>query len=224
MVYYKRKRTATKPAANKRRRIAPRAKMTKMPRLNATMIQRTTFAGTWAFDTIGINGFWRYWTTNVAQMNNWAEFKPVFDEYKINAIKYTFRPRYDSYEGAVPTPGTPGYPLAYAHVIKDPASTNIPSGVYNGGTVNSFLENGNVKTYTLNKPFSIYFRPKIASQVFGGGTASSMVSTRFIKSTDDVVDHRGFHMLLQNNNLTGTNPSVQLDVFITYYVSLKGLR
>lgn len=193
-----------------------------MPRTNSTMIQRTTFIETWSFNSVSIGGFWRYYTVAMSQMNNWAEFKPVFDQYKINALKFTFRPRYDSYEGANPV--SPGLPLAYAHVIKDPASTNIPSGTYSLATVNSFLENGNVKTYPLNKSFSVYYRPKVNVQIFGGGTASSVKSSCFIKSTDDLVDHRGFHIFLQNNNLTGTNSSVQLDVFCTFYISLKDLR
>lgn len=223
MVYYKRKRTATKAAANKRRRLAPKRKM-RMPTY-AMRTVKTTYQGTWTFSSALTSGFWKYYEAKPIEMSEFSEFAVIFDEYKITNLKYTFRPRYDSYiQEAGSGSGASGLPLCYAHVIKDPASTRIPTGSYNATTINTFLENGAVKSYTLNKPVSVSFRPKILTQDFGGGSASTATASRWIRTTEDAVPHRGFHMFLQNNQLQFANTSVILDVFVTYTIQFRGAR
>lgn len=219
MVYYKRKRTATKAAANKRRRLAPK-RVPRMPTY-AMRTVKTTYQGAWSFATTATSGFWKYYEAQAIQMSEFSEFATIFDEYKITNLKYTFRPRYDSF---TPDAGTTPFTLCYAHVIKDPASTRIPNGAYNSTTINQFLENGAVKSYTLNKPMSVSFRPKILTSDFGGGSASTAIAARWLRTTEDGVPHRGFHMFLQNNALGGINQAIILDVFVTYTVQFRGAR
>jgi len=218
MVYYKRKRTATKTAANKRRRVAPKRKP-RMPTY-AMRTVKTTYQGTWQFSTAATSGFWKYYEAQAIQMSEFSEFATIFDEYKITNLKYTFRPKFDGYAA---DPATAG-PLCYAHVIKDPASTRIPNGAYSADTINQFLENGSVKSHTLTKPMSVSFRPKILTADFGGGTASTAIASRWIRTTEDGIPHRGFHMFLQNNALASTNGTVILDVFVTYTIMFRGAR
>jgi len=184
---------------------------------------KTTYQGTWTFSSAATSGFWKYYEAQAIQMSEFSEFATIFDEYKITNLKYTFRPRYDSTDAINVSAGT-SVPLCYAHVIKDPASTRIPNGVYSATTINQFLENGSVKSYTLTKPMSVSFRPKILTQDFGGGTASTATASRWIRTTEDAVPHRGFHMFLQNNALTASNASITLDVFVTYTIMFRGAR
>lgn len=198
-----------------------RASILRQPKIT---FQRTSFYGSMGFGSAATTDFWKYNVLNIGSMNNYTEFTSVFDEYKIHALKYTFRPRYDGVDVNGQATPVSTNTLCYAHVINDPASTVIPAGAYNATTLNTFLEQGNVKSHVLTKPFSVYFKPMVARQLFGGGTASSMIKAPWIKTSETAVDHRGFHMFLQNNNMSTSNPGLILDIFVTYYVSFKGLK
>lgn len=222
MVAYKRKRVSRKPVASKRRRTA---RMTK-PVVASMNLVRTTYFGATTFSSASTPGFWQYRIVSAAQLPSFPELAAVFDEYKISALKFTFRPRYDGYDAADPvTSGTPS-PLVMctAHVINDPGSSMVPLGSYTSGTLNSFLENGKVKSYPLVKPFSVYYRPKVLTTALGGGTGVITKAAPWIRTVDADVTHRGFHMFLQNNNMTATNTSLILDTFITFYMKFRGSR
>jgi hypothetical protein len=184
---------------------------------------KTTYQGTWTFSSTSTSGFWKYYEAQAIQMSEFSEFATIFDEYKITNLKYTFRPRYDGTDVSN-IAGALSLPLCYAHVIKDPASTRIPNGTYGTSSINQFLENGAVKSYTLTKPMSVSFRPKILTSDFGGGTASTAIGARWIRTTEDGIPHRGFHMFLQNNALSSTNSAITLDVFVTYTIQFRGAR
>lgn len=186
-------------------------------------IKRTFYNGSWTFGTATTNDFWRYYAFTTAQINNFGEMAAVFDEYRINGIKVTFRPRYDSVDN-LQTSGTLTQPQAYAHYLVDPASTLLPSGVYGSSSLNTFLENQGVRTRTLNRPFSIFFKPKVQDQVLGGSTASRTLKPTWLKTTETGVDHRGFHIYLQQNAFSTGNTNIVLDIYFTFYMSLKNLK
>lgn len=180
-------------------------------------IKRTQYMGSWQFATTTTNDFWRYVTMDTSWINNFAELAAVFDEYKVNGIKVTYRPRYDTVQVGQG-------PQAYAHVLIDPASTLIPLGTYSSANLNTFLENQGVKTYTLNRPFSIYYKPRVMDQVQGGGTAAVASLPKYIRTTETAVLFRGYHIFLQQNNMAATNANVILDVFVTVYATLRNLK
>lgn len=204
-----------------RRRLAtvPRSALT-YPRFQMT---RTGYAGTWSWATTTTNDFWRYMTFSAANIQNFTDMSNLFDEYRINAIKVTFRPRYDSIIGGT-TPATTAIAQAYAHVLVDPASTLLPTGVYNASGMNTLLENQGVKTYTLNKPFSVYFKPKVQDSLQGGGTATRVINPGFIKTNETGVDHRGFHMYIQQNAFATDNTQIKLDMYYTFYLTLRNTK
>lgn len=185
-------------------------------------MKKTCYTGAWSFSTASTAGFWRYNTyTATNSIQNFAEIAALFDEYKINAIKVTYRPRYDD---VTISDANSGQPQAYAHVIVDPSSTALPSGVYGATTLNTLLENDNVKTFTLNKPFSVYFKPKVQDQLFGGGTSSRVLTPTFMKTSENSIDHRGFHMYIQQNNFSNTSTGIILDTFVTVYMQCRNLK
>lgn len=226
MAIYKRKRSSTRGRRRVRRRtVGMSSALYKAKRSFArseVAMKRTLYDTSWIFSTGSTNGFWRYQTfTAGTAINNFAELAAVFDEYKILKIKQTFRPRYDNV--AVPTgAGSIVQPQAYAHVVLDPQTTlSTPTGVYSVGTVNTFLEQGGVRTYTLNKPFSVYFTPMCSSATGSGGT---MVRSPWLKTTNTGEQFRGFHCMLQQNNMDVTNTNIILDSFITVYFKCRGLK
>jgi len=185
--------------------------------------KKMCYQGSWAFSTASTNGFWRYltWTANNGTQN-FPEIQALFDEYKINAIKVTFRPRYDTVN--VTDVVTSSAPHAYAHYVIDPASTTSPNGVYGAANLNAFLEQQGVRTRTLNRPFSIYFKPKMADGLSGGTTAARAIRPTFVKTTNAGVEFTGVHMYIQQNNMSNTNPSIILDQFVTLYMQVKNLK
>lgn len=183
-------------------------------------VKRTTYVGNWVFSTATTAGFWRYNTVQMADFNNFAEYASVFDEYKLCAVKYTYRPRYDSV--TLPNAaGDVGQPQAYAHIIIDPESSIVPAGVYNNTTLNQFLENGGVRTKTMNRPFSIYFRPKTGVSMT---TGSKKTSAPWLNTTITTLPFSGFHMYLQQNSNSSTNTNIQLDTFVTFYMKFRGQK
>lgn len=188
-------------------------------------LKRTFYNGTWEFNSTVLTGYWRYHTYTTAQINNFAELANVFDMYKINGIRETWRPRYDSVENVNGTAITA--PQAYAHVVVDPDSGVTPSGAFGVPTLNAFMEQGDrVKSHTLNKPFSVYFKPKIASDI--GGDAFTTRSATFLRTSNTTALHRGYHMFLQPNAMTVANTplnaNIYLDSYVTVYFTVKGLK
>lgn len=187
------------------------------------LANRTQYAGTWTFGTAAVSDFWRFITYDMNAMTNFGEFATVFDEYKLNRIKITFRPQYDSVSNPTAA-GALAQPQAYAHYLVDPGSIVIPAGVYGSTSLNTFLENQGVKTRTLNRPFSIYWKPQVTDQVSGTGTSSVMRRTPWVRTSDLGTSYRGVHMYLQQNSLSTGNTNIKLDMFVTFYLTFRNVR
>lgn len=183
-------------------------------------VNRTAYGGAWTFSTATTNDFWRYNSVTMGSFNNFAEYAAVFEEYKLCAIKQTWRPRYDSVN-APSAVGTVAQPQAYAHIILDPESTTVPSGIYNTTNLNSFLENGKVRTKTLNKPFSVYWKPKTTTPMTVG---SKKVFSPWLPTTTTTQIFTGYHMFLQQNNLDTSNTNIVLDSYVTFYLMFRGQK
>lgn len=208
----------------RRRRTGTATRKMRIPRsVNTLATKRIVYQGSWQFSTASTTGFWRYLTVTANNATpNFVEVQALFDEYKINAVKWTFRPRYDT--TTVTDASTGSSPQAYAHFVIDPASTVTPTGVYGAANLNTFLEQSGVQTRTLNKPFSIYLRPKIADSLSGGTSASRAIAPSFIKTSNAGVEHTGVHMFIQQNNMANTNANIILDQFVTVYMQYRNLK
>lgn len=209
----------------KRTRRMVRIKRTYGSCKNQITLSRTSYAGNWGFNTATTNGFWRYVQFDMNAFNNFGEFTVLFDEYKVNAIKVTYRPRFDSVTASEIPANLPGVQESLTiHTLVDPASTVIPSGTYTSGTLNQFLENSGVRSRSGLKPFSIYFKPKAQVALLGGGTGTKLVSPGWIKTTEPNVGFRGFHMFVQTMNMAVTTSNQILDQYVTFYVSFRNLK
>jgi hypothetical protein len=198
-------------------------RMTRAVRPNTLNVKRKFYLASWTWTTTTTNDFWRYQTIIPSNIPNFAEYASVFDTYRINAIKYTYMPRYTDVEAA--SAGTTGTPTAYAHFVVDSDSTILPSGIYGSATLNTLMENTRCVTRQLNKPFSIYYKPKVMQGLLGAGTAGFARRPPFIRSTETSTDHRGHHMYVQQNNFSASAAgNIVLDIFVTVYMTLKNVK
>lgn len=219
MVLGKRKRITRRKPRKKSRAIVMKRWVT--PQVHR--IKRTQYYGTWAFGIAATDQFWRYFTFQLSNVTNSGEFGNLFDLYRIRAVKVTFRPSYDMV--VAPTNTTiNSQPEAYAHVVIDPGSTVFPTGTFGTSTLNSLMEN-NPKTYTLNKPFSVYLKPALLTYADGAGNSAALMKrSTWIRTSDGIAQYRGFHVYLQPNAMTTTNVQIRLDMYYTFYMEFKGLR
>lgn len=186
----------------------------KWKRAASISIKRMSYTGAWTWATTSTNDFYRYQTVNMGSFNNFAELAAVFDEYKVNAVKYTYRPRYDSVSQAETC-------LVNCHYVVDPSFTATVSGAFGTSTLNTFLEHG-PKTVVCNKPFSIYYKPKVFKTI-GGVSNGELASPGWMRTDETTVPLRGHAMFLQPINMNAS-PNFVMDVFVTYYVSFRNLK
>lgn len=188
-------------------------------------IQRTWRASTWTPGTATTSDFWRVFSVTLGGCPSASEFTSLFDKYKINGLKVTFRPRYDSFAGNdttdVTAPGVTNQGGNDFHIIVDPHNETVPSGTYTNVTLNSFLENGKVRSYRGNRPFSIYCKPAVGMDL--QGIASAVRGPSWISTTQTGVTHYGFQAFITDPGMTG-NFSQAYDLFYTIYLQLKGVR
>lgn len=225
MVYRKRSYRRKRVMRKRRRFNIPRA-----PRYSAVSVvkaKRTFFYENWSPSTATTAGFWRYYMPTLSMLPSLSEFQALFDQYKLSAIKITLRPRYDNFAGNdttdVTLPGTTAQGGTNVHVLIDPDSTTtVPTGTYTSGNLNTFLENGSVRSYTGLKPINIYWKPKVG-QVMSVGEARVKAPWAGTTTSPSQIPHHGVHIFLQDTNFTGTfNQS--FDVFVTYYMQFKALK
>lgn len=221
-------RFGKKRSSKLRRRLYRKVRRTTVSRLKLKPVafKRTFCLNSWAPATINATDFWKYYQFRMTDLPNLSEYQALFDTYKINGIKVTFRPRFDNYAGNDTTditpPGVTNQGACYLHLINDPYSTVTPSGTYTRTNLNSFLENGNVKSVKLTRPVSIYVKPTMTDSV-GSGLPQAVRPKYLSLSNNANIVHNGFHAFISDVNMTGLfNQAV--DVFVTYYFSCKGMQ
>lgn len=220
------KRKMARAAKRLRKKRTTSVPTTVAPKMSTMRVKRTCWTQNYAPSTATTAGFWSYVATNLGNVTNVAEYTALFDSYRINGIKYTLRPRFDNFSGNntqdATQPGVTNQGGCLVHVIKDGDSTLVPSGTYTSATLNSFLENGSVKTYSGNKAINIYFKPKV-DRTFAGVSTAGRTSSPWLSTSQAAIAHNGVHLFFQDVNLTG-NFGQSWDLFITYYMEFKGQK
>jgi len=214
---YKRKRSTTATTGRRVKRRTARPMRSLRMASSTFYVKQKSFLEQWQFSTAAVTGFWRYYTTTAGAMYNFTQHAAVFDEYKITNVTFEFRPQWDNF-----SPDNSLWSSGNIHTINDPKSTLVPSGAFSSGTLNSFLEQGNVKSRRFGTVVALSFKPAIAKQIYGGGLSGVMSSAPWIKTSEASVEHRGFHVYLQQNDATLL--PVKYDVFVTYTIMFRGHR
>lgn len=221
MVAIKRKRVTKNRFRKKAKMAVPRG-----PRLRGAVcnIKRTTYSTAFQVSTASTSGFWNYYSPTLNNgFNNFAELAAVFDTYRVNAIKLTFRPRFDSL--AAPTTGATPMTVAHPYITYciDPHNKVSPTGLYNSTTLNVLLENGNTRTVRSTRPVSMYWRPLIEIPT-NVGSGSTFRRPGWLPTTAADVPFRGCHVFHHTNGFSTALTDVIYDLSITWYITLKNLK
>lgn len=216
--------TAGRPRRILRARRKYAAKVPRMLRSQSMTVARKFWSAYWIPSTVSTSDFWKYYQFQPNQIPNWSDFFNLFDQYKVNALKFSFVPRSDGFDGANTTDNTlPGVTNASGtrlHVVNDPYSTVVPTGTYTAATLNSVMEQGTVRTYIGTKTVDVYFKPTINVTTEAG--SNYRVKAPWLNVNVQNV-HNGFHIMAQDANFTGFFNQAY-DVFITAYMSFRNLR
>jgi len=207
-------------------RRAPRVPRSLRP-VGVFSLSRTVWQTTWVPGTAATTDFWRFLTFSMGSLGWATQLAEVFDQYKVNALKFTLRPRYDNFSGNDSTdttlPGVTNHGLVNVHVIPDPFSVSQPTGVYTAANMNSFLENGAVKSHQGTKPVEIYIKnPSFNETLSTGITTKSRSRWCNWANGGQSIAYGGAHVFLQDNNFAG-NFAQSFDVFATVYLQCKGV-
>lgn len=215
----RRRRATRQRRYNRRSMMVPRSRFSQSGMLN---VKRTFWLELWSPNSVTTNGFWRYYQPTFANLPSNAEFKALFDLYKIRGIKFTLRPKWDNFGGNdLTVNGTTNAGHMMVSYIVDSKQGIAPGGTYNSTTYNSFCEYGNVKQVTGTRTISVYFKPSVQSTI--QGLATTPMYNKWITTIQDAINHKGIHFFVNDQNFSGQFTQ-SYDVFVTYYMQFKGTR
>lgn len=221
---FKRKRAAPRQRRRVRARLARIPRRVRSNNTAAISVKRITYTGVWNHNSVAVDDFWKYFEPTLGNgFSNFSEYQTVFDLYRINGIKVSFMPRFDSLAGPVTgaTPMTVRKPY-FAYVV-DPESTQTPIGTYSQAALNSLMENG-AKIRDASKPLHIYWKPKIAVATTSASTSVWWKRPTFLRLTETNVAHRGFHIMAYQQGFGTTFTDIAWDVIVTMYVTFKNIK
>lgn len=217
---YKKKRPAT------RKRYGRKMKMTRgVPRVTQFRTKLKHYMETWSYTAASVAGFWKYYTFSPSMLGSqFSDFSAVFDEYRIAGVALELRPNFDSVDISDPSINLGNITLGSLHYAIDPSSQVVPAGVLSSTTMNLFLEQSqNVKTRSLAAVTKLYYKPKVASQVQGGGLTGKATFCPWLKCAySDSTNFTGVHLFIQPNNFDTTKCFVKYDIFVTCYMQFRG--
>lgn len=212
-----RRRQPVRPRKKMQRRVFRKKTIPRAPS-NMLLYKRRYSIQTLAPNALATAGFWQYYTFQPSVLPNWSELASLFEFYKLAAIKYTYYPKYDSVDAATAAP------IVYGTYQVNPTSTLVPTGTYNRTTLNNLMENFNTKTVRLDKPISIYYRPKLADDI-NTVTGVKFINPMIATSTGGNQFFRGHHMFFHDANFSSTGlAAFTCEQVVTVYFKLKKIK
>lgn len=242
MVKRRMSRAARNARPAKRRRVTAMVVSRRIPRpiraaLPTINIKRTVYLGSVTPGTTSTSHFWRYIApsldvgftnesnASMGGLTNLSEYTSLFDTYRLNAIKCVLRPRQGMAVADQNTNAAISFERGYHSVLFDKEGTISPAGIYQPSTYNSFLEQGNVRTYDATKPLTIYLKPLVQEQYGNGAVRYIKPNWTDLGTTGNAMQHRGFHLFTHTQSMSAASLGrCAYDVFVTYYVQFKGQR
>lgn len=228
-IYIKRKIAAKRRRTYRKRNMAKRVTTLKKYVSSANRgvsFKRTWFSTIWDFNTAAVTGFWQTFRPRFTDIPNSSEYVSLFDQFKVTGVKVTFHPRWLNVNmPANITTSTLGNPQFYMTYLKSMNDFDwIPTGTYTSANYNAFLEEGgsSARTVALNKPVSVFFRPKILEDA---GTLGVKMTTPPWMSLNHGANTQfhGIHAFLHDYNFAGADAAgFGLDIQYTLYFQCKG--
>lgn len=144
---------------------------------------------------------------------NASEFTSLYDQYKINGIKWQLLPRGNSADvGTSTTQGNQGRIFS----VLDYDDSNAPA------SFNDMTQYQNVKMTPNTVTHTRYLKPKFLMDVLSGsvGVTANAPRNGWIDCTNSDVKHRGVKIGIQ----APTNATYTYDLMVTYYLAFKNVR
>lgn len=143
----------------------------------------------------------------VANTNQWTQLNTLFDRYKIVGVKYTFYPSWNVNTSAMTTN------IPTMKLVHDYDDANVPRI----GDV--WARQG--RLYRLNKPVSIFVRPKVATAVFSGSGSYgySVQKAPYINCAYSGLPHYALKFAVKD--WPDLDDSAILRIEATYYVTFR---
>lgn len=222
------KRKIMKRKVNKKRTYRKR----KVMRLTRSVVpasmnyKRSFWLQTWVPSTVSTSDFWKFFAITLSSIPNVTELTGLFDQYKINAYKLTFYPKYSEFAGNDQTTSTTNIGQTFMSICYDNRRTVSSTGTYSSSTFNSFCEQGKVKLYKkLNRPMSIYIKPTIEGKFINGTSANMWTGPQWLPTSSSTISHWGPQVFVHDNNFSAAALGRQsFDIFCTVYLQVKNAK
>lgn len=208
---YKRRRTTRKPARRTRRRLATVRPSRWMTRNNLVSIKRKVTLPDVSFNIWQSQAY----APLLSQLPSYTEFTNLFEQYRINAVKFDFIPKSTSFE-ANTSAAVATMPRLYTIIDKD-GNAQTSSEV-------AMQQYGNSRLIRdPSKPFSIYIkRPCVQF-----GTANTITIVGGAPKPSPWLDCDNFSVQHWGCAIGGIMPtgtgSVSFSVVATYYMQFKNV-
>lgn len=194
----------------------PRQRLGMYANRKAVAVKRTYHQGIWTFSSASTPGFYPSYTFQAGQLPSWSEFSALFKQYRFNAIKVTFYPRWTDADIQTNTIGIPTL------FIQSNRTALVPTGTYVQATLNTFLEANSRRLY-MNKPRSHYMKVN-ELETSSGASQSQPKYGIWHNVTDSTTNFYGFNVFWYNQGFTTPPSTLTMDVLVTYYFQVKDLR
>lgn len=225
---------APRRALMRRRRAAPRrrtvARIPRAPRTNGNIAQQTKlfkwYRQLWTWSTVATSDFWRNYTISLADAPNYANYTAMFEKYRINWIKFTFYPQFDSVNMPVSTTATPLAGKQYLVTAANVDNTVVPSGTYAAASLNLMMASQQTKVHQFNKPIKILIRgPKVLEDVTAAISSKSVTSPwLFTTASGSLVTHNACQAFWYQSGFDATPGATYADVHVSMSVTFKDLK
>ncbi|AUW34332.1 capsid protein [Circovirus sp.] len=169
-------------------------------------------------NTAGCNFF------SLNQLPNYGEFTALFDQYKVNGVKYEFIPRFNSIDQATATGGE-------FYTVIDRCDNDAPT------SLNQMLEYQSMRKTPLTRKHTRYFKPGVPTGVYANvddplnayPLASRVTLSPWLSTTDgenasqvpSSIEHLGLKYWC---SATNASANTTVDVVCTAYLAMRTVR
>lgn len=171
-------------------------------------------------------------TPKFSDMNGYAEFAALFDEWKLDKVVLHFEPTFDGKDAYNPMYSSATPPvinnngldssLKYLRTIVD---YNDSTAIANEGEA---FEYQAMKSHRLGKPFTVTLYPKILTEAYRSALTTSYYSSkpRFISTSDSGQPHYGLKCWLNPTtvNIDGNVNKSIYNVTGDYYFTCRNVK
>lgn len=150
-------------------------------------------------------------------VTNPTEFTTLFDRYRIVGVKLQFLPGQNNSDAYINGFASP---LPYLYYAQDWDDAGVP------GSQTEVTQYGTVKCRRLDKPFSVFIKPKAAAQVYHTGVTSAFATANnaWIDCSNGDVQHYGMKLWLKNVMCDPSHANFNCVVIPTYYLQFRDSR